>query len=85
MDPETGRARLSYRRAEEIFRAATGWTLHQLRYSAITHLAEDNVVLPLLIAKSRHASLRSLQRYARPGTEAVAALTAAHDPARRRR
>jgi integrase/recombinase XerC/integrase/recombinase XerD len=85
VDPETGRARLSYRRAEEIFRATTGWTLHQLRHSAITHLAEDNVALPLLMAKSRHASLRSLQRYARPGTEAVAALTAAHDPARRRR
>jgi integrase/recombinase XerC/integrase/recombinase XerD len=85
VDPETGRARLSYRRAEEIFHAATGWTLHQLRHSAITHLAEDNVALPLLMAKSRHASLRSLQRYARPGTEAVAALTAAHDPARRRR
>lgn len=85
IDPETGRARLSYRRAEEIFQHATGWTLHQLRHSAITHLAEDNVALPLLMAKSRHTSLRSLQRYARPGTEAVAALTAAHDPARRRR
>lgn len=85
VDPETGRARLSYRRAEEIFRATTGWTLHQLRHSAITHLAEANVALPLLMAKSRHASLRSLQRYARPGVEAVAALTAAHDPARRRR
>jgi len=85
VDPESGRARLSYRRAEEIFHAATGWTLHQLRHSAITHLAEDNVALPLLMAKSRHASLRSLQRYAHPGPEAVAALTAAHDPARRRR
>jgi integrase len=85
VDPETGRARLSYRRSEEIFQQATGWTLHQLRHSAITHLAENNVALPLLMAKSRHTSLRSLQRYARPGTEAVAALTAAHDPARRRR
>jgi integrase/recombinase XerD len=37
-----------------------------------------------LMAKSRHASLRSLQRYARPGAEAVAAMTAATDPARRR-
>jgi integrase/recombinase XerD len=37
------------------------------------------------VTKSRHASLRSLQRYARPGAEAVAALTAATDPARRRR
>jgi integrase len=84
--PETGRARLSYRRAEALFREASGgWTLHQLRHSALTHLAEQNVSLPLLMAKSRHTSLRSLQRYARPGPEAVAALTAATDPARRRR
>jgi len=84
--PATGRARLSYRRAEEIFREASGgWTLHQLRHSAITHLAEDNVGLALLMAKSRHTSLRSLQRYARPGAAAVAALTAASDPDRRRR
>jgi integrase len=84
--PETGRARLSYRRAEALFRKASGGrTLHQLRHSALTHLAEQNTSLPLLMAKSRHASLRSLQRYARPGPEAVAALTAATDPARRRR
>jgi integrase/recombinase XerD len=84
--PDTGRARLSYRRAEALFCAASGgWTLHQLRHSALTHLAEQNVSLPLLMAKSRHTSLRSLQRYARPGPEAVAVLTAATDPARRRR
>ena len=83
--PETGRGRLSYRRAEALFREASGgWTLHQLRHSALTHLAEQNVGLPLLMAKSRHASLRSLQRLARPGAEAVAAMTAATDPARRR-
>ena len=83
--PTTGRARLSYRRAAEQFKAASGgWTLHQLRHSALTHLAEEGVGLPLLMAKSRHSSLRSLQRYARPGPEAVAALTAASDPARRR-
>jgi integrase len=84
-DPNTGRARLSYRRAAEVFSAAApGRTLHQLRHSAITHLAEAGVPLPLLMAKSRHASLRTLQRYARPSVDAVAALTAAHDPARRR-
>jgi integrase len=83
--PTTGRARLSYRRAAEIFAAASdGCTLHQLRHSAITHLAEAGVPLPLLMAKSRHASLRTLQRYARPSAEAVAALTASHDPAARR-
>lgn len=84
--PYTGRARLSYRRAEELFHAASGgWTLHQLRHSALTHLAEANVGLALLMAKSRHSSLRSLQRYAHPGPDAVAAVTAAHDPDRRRR
>jgi integrase len=83
--PQTGRGRLSYRRSEALFREASGgWTLHQLRHSALTHLAEQNVSLPLLMAKSRHASLRSLQRYARPGAEAVAAMTAITDPARRR-
>jgi len=82
--PLTGRARLSYRRAEELLVAQTGWTLHQFRHSALTHLAEVDVQLPLLMAKSRHRSLRTLQRYARPGPDAVAALTAAHDPGRRR-
>jgi site-specific recombinase XerD len=86
LDPTTGRARLSYRRAAEIFTDATsGATLHQLRHSAISHLAEDNVPLPLLMAKSRHVSLRTLQRYARPSVEAVARLTAEHDPTARRR
>lgn len=85
LDPSTGRAWLSYRRAAEVFTLASGGaTLHQLRHSAITHLSEDGVPLVLLMAKSRHVNLRTLQRYARPGVEAVAQLTAAHDPARRR-
>jgi integrase/recombinase XerD len=84
-DPATGRARLSYRRAAEIFSdSAPGRTLHQLRHSAITYLAEAGVPLPLLMAKSRHVSLRTLQRYARPSVDAVARLTAENDPARRR-
>jgi site-specific recombinase XerD len=85
VDPDSGRARLSYRRAEELFCAYTGGrTLHQLRHSRLTDLATDNVTLPLLMATSRHRSLRSLQRYARPGPEAVAALFARMDPERRR-
>jgi len=59
--------------------------LHQLCHSAITHPAEDNVALPMLMAESRHTSLRSLQKYARPSADAVAAFTAAHDPERQRR
>jgi integrase len=80
----SGRARLSYRRAAELFRMRTGWTLHQLRHSALTHAAEDGTNLPLLLARSRHASVRSLERYARPGPEAVAHHLAQTDPARRR-
>lgn len=44
LDPASGGARLSYRRAAEIFSAASGGaTLHHLRHSALTHLAEDGV------------------------------------------
>ncbi|KUL42685.1 hypothetical protein ADL12_09685 [Streptomyces regalis] len=100
--PETGRARLSYRRAEEIFEENTrllanplaspediedldGWTLHRLRHSALTHDAEDGTSTPMLLARSRHASVRSLERYARPGIDAVARHVAERDPAARRR
>ncbi|QHC23350.1 PmrA [Streptomyces sp. GS7] len=34
-----------------------------------------------LLARSRHASVRSLERYARPGVDAVAQHVAEHDPA----
>src|SRR5204862_5954059 len=41
LDLATGRARLSYRRAADLFTAATGGaTLHQLRHSALAHAAE---------------------------------------------
>ena len=62
-----------------------GWTLHQLRHSLLTHEAEDGTSTPMLLARSRHASVRSLERYARPGPEAVARHVAAADPAARRR
>lgn len=47
--PTTGRGHLSYPRTEYLFKTATatidphglGWTLHQLRHSALTHLAAD--------------------------------------------
>lgn len=85
LDPTSGHARLSYRRAAELFTEASGgWTLHQLRHSALTHLAEEGVDVALLKAKSRHKSLRSLERYVRPSEASVAKLTAQHDRARRR-
>jgi integrase/recombinase XerC/integrase/recombinase XerD len=86
IDPDNGRARLSYRRAEEIFKAASGGrTLHKLRHSRLTHLAEAGEDVTLIKAKSRHRSLRSLERYVNPSTAAVAQLTDRHDPNRRGR
>jgi integrase len=41
-----GTARLSYRRAAELFKAHAGATLHQLRHSALTHMAEDGASAP---------------------------------------
>jgi integrase/recombinase XerC/integrase/recombinase XerD len=84
IDPDSGRARLSYRRAEEIFKAASvGLTLHKLRHSRLTHLAEAREDVTLIKAKSRHRSRRSLERYVNPSDRAVAALTDRHDPNRR--
>lgn len=83
--PLTGRARLSYRRAAEVFTEATGGaTLHQLRHTAISELAAAGVPTTLLMAKSGHESLRTLQRYVRPSADAVARLTAVHDARARR-
>ncbi len=79
-----GTARLSYRRAEELFKAHAGATLHQLRHSALTHMAEDGASAPMLMTKSRHQSISSLGRYARPIVEALQRWEATHDPARRR-
>jgi len=85
VDPATGRARLSYRQAEDLFKAASGGaTLHQLRHSALTHDAEDGVNTPMLQARSGHSSVRSLTRYARISAEALARHQAERDPARRR-
>jgi integrase len=84
LDPVNGHARLSYRRAAALFQQTTGWTLHQLRHSALTHEAEDGTNTPMLLARSRHASVRSLERYARPSPEAVARHVATRDPAARR-
>ena len=81
--PDTGRGRLSYERACTALREASGgWTLHQLRHSSLTHLGEAGASAMLLQAKSRHRDLRTLSRYTKPGTEAVAALTTHFDNSR---
>ena len=91
--PETGRGRLSYPRAEYLFKQATaahdphkqGWTLHQLRHSALQHLAADGRTAPELQAESRHLHLGSLGRYVQLGEQTSAQVTADADPAARRR
>ena len=91
--PETGRGRLSYPRAEYLFKQATaahdphkqGWTLHQLRHSALQHLAADGRTAPELQARSRHLHLGSLGRYVQLGEQTSARVTADADPAARRR
>ncbi|MET7299975.1 hypothetical protein [Embleya sp. NPDC005575] len=62
-----------------------GFTLHRLRHSALTHDAEGGTSTPMLPARSRHAFVRSPERYARPGVDAVARHVAGRDPAARRR
>ncbi|MFC0866274.1 hypothetical protein ACFHYQ_28665 [Sphaerimonospora cavernae] len=83
---------MSYPRAEHLFKTASaeldphgnGWTLHQLRHSALQHLAEASRSAPELQAKSRHQHLASLGRYVRLGEETSARITAEHDLAARR-
>jgi integrase/recombinase XerC/integrase/recombinase XerD len=90
LDPTTGRARLSYRRAAELFEAATTdspggpWTLHQLRHSALTHAAEDGANTSTLLAYSGHTNVASLARYARVSPEALGRWQHHRDPDRRR-
>jgi integrase len=85
LDLVTRRARLSYRRAAELFSEATGGaTLHQLRHSALTHAAESGANTATLLAYSGHTSVASLARYARVSPEALSRWQQQRDPARRR-
>ncbi|WP_419197709.1 tyrosine-type recombinase/integrase [Microbispora hainanensis] len=71
--PHTGRGRLSYERAEYLFKRATaeldpeggGYTLHRLRHSRLAHLGEDGWSAPMLMSLSGHASARTLHGFVR--------------------
>jgi integrase len=102
LDPASGRARLSYRRAEEIFNEATkplahpgitdtgqladapGWTLHQIRHSALTRAAEGGANTGTLLAYSGHSSVASLAIYTRVSPDALGRWQAQRAPYRRR-
>jgi site-specific recombinase XerD len=92
VDQTTGRGRLSYRRAAELFETHTSadaaggpFTLHQLRHSGLTHAAEDGASTPMLMALSGHTSVRSLAKYTKVSAEALGTWQAERDPASRRR
>ncbi|GII85231.1 hypothetical protein Ssi03_32210 [Sphaerisporangium siamense] len=69
--PHTGRGRLSYERAEYLFKRATrdldpdgdGYTLRRLRHSRLAHLGEDGWPAPMLMSLSGHESVRSLHPF----------------------
>src|SRR5664279_2112251 len=66
------RARLGYDRARILLgHYGDGLRLHQLRHSAAAHLGEAGIDATVIMAKTGHKSLRTLQRYVRPGLTAV--------------
>ena len=93
IDSTTRRGRLSYPRAEYLFKQASkphdphgaGYTLHQLRHSGLTHLAAKGRSAPELQAKSRHRHLGTLGIYVQLGEETSARITAENDEHHRRR
>jgi integrase len=86
LDPATGRARSSYRRAAECFTTTTGWTLHQLRHTRIRELKDNNCPLLVLQKITGHRSLRTLtEHYPGPSPETVRTWYQNTDPDARRR
>ncbi|GAB2451008.1 site-specific integrase [Nocardia tengchongensis] len=76
--PDTGLARLSYDQARDLLDAATatdgpgtGWDLHELRHSGLTHLGESGASLFELMAKSRHRKAENLRRYFKLSPQAM--------------
>jgi integrase len=83
--PDTGRTRLGYDRARILLaHYGNGLRLHQLRHSAATHLGEANTSANVIMAKTGHKSLRSIQRYVKPGLATVHQATEALSSPRRR-
>ncbi|MEU2038902.1 hypothetical protein [Nocardia niwae] len=44
----------------------TGWDLHELRHSGLTHLGEAGASLLELMTKSRHRKVENRRRYFKP-------------------
>jgi site-specific recombinase XerD len=83
-------ARLPYDQARHLLDAATavagpgtGWDLHELRHSGLTHLGESGASLLELMAKSRHRKAENLRRYFKPSQQAMRELTSILGPGNR--
>ena len=61
-------------------RYSGGKTPHQLRHSRLTHLGDQNISAPPLMAISGRKRLATPQRYVKPSQAAAAALMAASNP-----
>ncbi|MEW1836893.1 hypothetical protein AB0392_02890 [Nonomuraea angiospora] len=85
LDLEFRHARVTSSASAQLDPHGQGWTLHQLRHSALQHLAQAGHSARELQAKSRHQHLASLGRYVRLGEVTSARITAEHDPAAPRR
>ncbi|MGW1736169.1 tyrosine-type recombinase/integrase [Streptomyces sp. NPDC001999] len=69
------RYRLSADRARTVYARLTGRPKpHRLRHSRLTHLGEDGVSTPVLMAVSGHESVASLVIYSQPGPDSIGAL-----------
>ena len=73
-------ARLGYDRARILFTRSTGGNYTSSRHSAATHVGEQGILSQLIMAKTRYRNPRTTMRYVRPGTEAVAEITALLEP-----
>ncbi|MFE2754027.1 tyrosine-type recombinase/integrase [Actinosynnema sp. NPDC059335] len=70
VDPSSRRRRMTYRTAERHLGVATsGWDLHDLRHSRLTHAGEDGATEADLMNLSGHEDRRTLQRYLKPSKE----------------
>ena len=70
---------------------APGWTLHELRHSALTHAAENGANTGTLLANTGtllantgHAIVASVARYTRVSPDALTRRQARREPRRRR-
>ena len=58
----------------------TGWDLHELRHSGLTHLGEAGASLLDLMAKSRHRKPENLRRYFKPSAQTMRNITSLLGP-----